>query len=348
MLRKDNIIGLRMKRQHLTHKANEEAYLRLYRDLQPGQNVYWNGFGEPPTLTFRASFNDLEFNRQRQFARELIKGRFQGGNLGWIIPSDLELFAALYVKPLTRPTEIQQTLLNLIECEGPMNIALMKEYTGLLAKEITKALHRLQEAFMIYEDQYDGQWDRAWFLFTEKFPDVDPKKFTRIEGLKQLLQRFAYRHVVFNAPMVKSFYKLTNKDIQLALSELEHEGIILPFEDYYMLRTDYELLSTTSFSIRKSVFVMHRNDFLVKSNEYWLKEKYKQSESDILYYILIDGEFRGAATGKFKNGPYFIEDIVLDESFDAKVQRKSEIIEAVYRVNSREHSPIQRYCGELL
>ena len=38
-----------MKRQHLTKKASREEYDRLYRDMQPGLNVYWNGFGDPPS-----------------------------------------------------------------------------------------------------------------------------------------------------------------------------------------------------------------------------------------------------------------------------------------------------------
>ena len=74
-------IALRMERQHLLTPANETEYDALYRDLQPGQNVYWNGFGQPPTLSFRADFDDLAYNKSRQLRRELIKGRFAGGNL---------------------------------------------------------------------------------------------------------------------------------------------------------------------------------------------------------------------------------------------------------------------------
>ena len=47
----------------------------------------------------------------------------------------------------------------------------LKEESGLLVKEITPALHRLQEAFLIYEDQYDGEWDRGWYRFGEFFSD---------------------------------------------------------------------------------------------------------------------------------------------------------------------------------
>lgn len=166
----EKIRALRMERQHLLTPANETEYDALYRDLQPGQNVYWNGFGQPPTLSFRADFDDLAYNKSRQFRRELIKGRFAGGNLGWILPEDLELFAALYRKPLKNATMTQQMLLERIEMSGPYTIGQLKEESGLLVKEITPALHRLQEAFLIYEDQYDGEWGRGWYRFGEFFP----------------------------------------------------------------------------------------------------------------------------------------------------------------------------------
>ena len=47
----------------------------------------------------------------------------------------------------------------------------MKRMTGLLVKQITPALHRLQEAFLVFEDQFDGEWDRGWYLFDEMFPE---------------------------------------------------------------------------------------------------------------------------------------------------------------------------------
>ena len=55
------ILSLRMERQHLITQAAEEEYLQLYRDLQPGLNVYWNGFGQPPTLSNRAAFETTLF-----------------------------------------------------------------------------------------------------------------------------------------------------------------------------------------------------------------------------------------------------------------------------------------------
>ncbi len=339
------ITALRMERQHLTHKANEREYLALYRDSQPGQNVYWNGFGDPPSLTYRADFNDIEYNRERQRTHKLIKGRFAGGNLGWIIPEDLELFAAAFAKPLDKPTSRHIALLELIERE-PLTIQQMKEETGMLVKEITPILHRLQEAFLVYEDQYDGEWDRGWHRFSDMFPDARLTKYSRHDALNILLRRFAYRHVWFDIKMAKSFYKLPEKDIKAAVANLIVEAVFIEAEDGYLLREDFELLKSYTVSPPKSVYAMHRNDFLVKSNEHWLKEKYTHSYPDTLYYMLIDGEFRGTVVGKFRYTPE-VEDILLDLPNDEAAARKDEILQAVHMLCGA-NNPIKRYCGEEL
>lgn len=340
------ITALRMDRQFLSHRAKKEEYTTLYRDLQPGQNVYWNGFGDPPSLSFRAAFDDMEFNRQRQSTRQLIKGRFAGGNLGWIAAEDLELFAALYSKPLDHPAQAQQVLLDLIEREGPLNIQQMKEVTGMLVKEITPVLHRLQEAFLIYEDQYDGQWDRGWYRFGEMFPDINMSRYSRQEALKILLQRFAYRSVLFDVDMARAFYKLPKKDIKTAMEELIREGIFIEIEDGYLLKTDLAVLQAYTDITPRFVLALHRNDFLVKSNEHWLKERFKHLVYDTLQYLLIDGEFRGASVGHFKNGPYVLEDIIFDLPEVEITTRKDEILEAVYAVNFGQKNPMKRYNGE--
>ena len=349
-MKDSNIISFRMERQCLISKADEAEYIKLYRDTQPGLNVYWNGFGEPPTLSFRANYEDIAFNRDRQLNRKLIKGRFAGGNLGWIEPCDLELFIALYRKPLTNPTEIQLRLLELIERGGPLNIQQIKEETGLLVKEITPALHRLQEAFLIYEDQYDGEWDRSWYKFVEMFPEVDLNKYTRLEALQIVLQRFAYRLVWFDTAMAKSFYKIPEKEIQLAVNTLVSEGRLLTLDSGYMLSADTELLTSYVPKNLNFVYAIHRNDFLYKAHEHVLKEFAKKLTEGLPYdheplqYLLIDGEFHGASVGHFRNGPYDLNDIVCDLP-DAE-SRKDEIVEAVRAVNFGK-KPL-RFMGALL
>ena len=334
---KAKIISLRMERQGFVHKLGEEAYVSLFRDTQPGQNVYWNGFGQPPVLSFRADFDDLAFNRARQNSRQLIKGRFGGGNLGWIAPEDMELFLAVYQKPLKDPTPLLLRLLELIERSGPYNIQQIKEETGLLVKEITPVLHRLQEAFLIYEDQYDGEWDRGWYRFEEMFPYVDREKYTRTQALKVLLRRFAYRHVAFDLAMAKSFYKVPGKELKTALAELLAEGALVECDGGYMLPDDAALLERYEAQPLHFVYALHRNDFLYKSCEHILKETFGPLADGLPYdheplqYLFIDGEFRGAVVGHFRNGPYDLNDVVC-ELPDAD-GRKEEILAAVREAN---------------
>lgn len=331
------IVSLRMERQHFIKKAGEKEYIDLYRDMQPGQNVYWNGFGQPPTLSFRADFDDIEFNRERQGKRELVKGRFAGGNLGWIVPEEMELFAALYRKPLANPTWEQEQILDLIEKAGPFNIQQLKEETGMLVKQITPILHRLQEAFLIYEDQYDGEWDRGWYRFEEMFPEMKLDRYTRNEALKIVLQRFAYRMVWFDIGMAKSFYKIPEREIKAAVVQLVEEGVLMSENNGYLLAGDVELLKNYEPVEMHFVYPIHRNDILYKAQEHILKEKAKVWTEGLTYdheplqYLLIDGEFRGASVGHFRNGPYDLNDIVCDLP-DAE-NRQEEIIEAIREVN---------------
>lgn len=341
------LLALRMQRQHLFAPVSQGEYDVLYRDLQPGMNLYWHGFGQPPECTFRADFDDVEYNRQRQERRDLVKGRFAGGNLGWIMPEDLPLFAALYRKPIVLMDDVQVTIMTLIERMGPLNIQQIKEETGYLVKVITPALHRLQVAFLLYEDQYDGEWDRAWYRFEEMFPECDLNQYTRVEALEIILQRFAYRMVWFDTKMVKSFYKVPEKEIKLACARLAEAGIFTALDGGFMLTSDVEALNHTSDEL-PPVRAFHRNDFLVRALDHELKAKFKPLydalpyDHDPQYYVMVDGMFRAVSVGHFRYGPYEIHDIVCDTP--DMWERKDEICAAVMKENPG--SVIQRFMGK--
>ena len=224
MLTMENVTALRMRRHCLTRRAGVAEYDALYRDLSPGLNVHWHGFGQPPCLVERADFDDVEYNGRRQRQRILVKGRFQNGNIGFVEAAQMELFAGLYRRPY-KPTEHSELLRELIGREGPLNIEAMKRMTGLLVKQITPALHRLQEAFLVFEDQFDGEWDRGWYLFDEMFPDVDPARISRTEALLRVLPRLAHRQVYLTAADAKDFYGLPARDVAAAMEELARQGI---------------------------------------------------------------------------------------------------------------------------
>jgi hypothetical protein len=349
MLDRENINALRMKRQHLITKVSIEEYDELFRNMSPVQTPYWCCPGDPPCIVHRTDFPDNDYNQRRRAKRAIVKGRFQNGSVAYIEQAELELFAAIYRKPIRQYTVIEAELIELLEHEGPMNIKLMKEMTGILVKDITPALHELQQAFIVYEDQTDNEWDRGWYLFETEFPDVDLKRHERNDAIKEVLQRFAKLNVLFDIDNVKSFYKLSIKDIAPALHELVDEGKLIIYGDgekeKYMLRSDNELLKSDDFCNAGSVFVLQRNDWLVKSNEHWLKEKYRQADTDVLQYVFIDGGFKGAVLGHFKQGPYILTDVVLDIPEEQAVKRKEEILQAVYAVNSSKSRPVRKYMG---
>ncbi len=334
----EKITYLRMERQHFTVKADEAEYRELFRDTSPCYQVYWIGFGQPPVLKDRARFNDAEYNRARMRARSIVIGRFIGGNLAWIEREDMPIFAALYKKPLPKNAYTAKELLELFERVGPLGVRQIKEESGLLVKEITPALKQLQEAFLIFEDRYDNNFDRSFYLFSEMFPDSG-KAVAHGEALETLLKRFAYRNIVIDEKQAKAFYKLPAADIKSAFTRLISDGTFTATDGGYMLSSDAQLLQTYIPRPMRKVYAVNRNDFLFRSYAHILVPRFKPLyenlpyDSEPFHYILVDGVFRGVSVGHVHNGPFEINDIVLDMTEDEAQLRKKEIIDAVTDIN---------------
>lgn len=346
------VVSLRMKRQYLAAPVDGEMYDQLFSDMSPVPTRYWTAPGDPPTLPAHTDFDDYDYNSRRRARRELLKGRFAGGNIAYVTTEDLPLFACLYQKEIVRFSSVQEELMKLLEHEGPMNIQLMKDLTGLLVKQITPELHKLQEAFLVYEDQLDNEGDRGWYLFEHEFPEVNLNQHSKKEALKLLLPRVAGLLVFFDEDLLKAYYRLSAKLIKETVSELVTEGVLvaagLESKEGYLLAKDYEYLQANHLEpCEAKVILLQRNDFLVRAYSEELKKAYP-SEWDSLYYLLIDGEFHGAVVGRFKFGPHILEDIILDLSEEEQERRRNEIMEAVYRVFDKEASPVQRYNSKKL
>lgn len=347
MLSYKDIISLRMQRQYLSFSAGEAEYDALFSAMPPVPTLYWCAPGSPPTLPPHAGFDDYAYNSLRRSGRDILKGRFAGGSIAYVAKEDLELFACLFKKDIGRFTYEQAQVIELLGSEGAMNIGLLKQLLGRKVKDITPVLHKLQEAFIVYEDQVDNKGDRAWYLFEREFADIDINRYKKTEALRLALPRFARLCVFFDETMLRSYYKLPQKDIKPAVDGLLEEGIIkaveLESKSGYILTEDAGLQGSAAAFV-PPVLLLQRNDFMVRANADELKARFI-SEHDTLYYLLIDGELRGAVTGRFKFGPHIIEDIVLDLPLEEKIARKDEILGAVYTVFDRQHSPVRRYDG---
>lgn len=353
----ERILSLRMDRQRLHCPAGQKAYDELFRKMSPVATVYWCCPGMPPILAHRAAFDDADYNFHRRAARRIVKGRFQNGGIAYIDADEWELFAGVYRKEPPVMDNAQRTVLEIIEREGPVTIRGIKEMTGLLAKEIAPLLHKLQQAFLVFEDQADSEWDRGWYSFSREFPQVDIRRYTRQQAMALLIDRFAELMVWFDADMIRSFYRFAAKENREALESLQSDGMLCacPFDGApgYIRPQDRELLESEELPPACGTLVLHRNDFLVKAYEARLKARQSEWMAgrpawDILYYILIDGEFQGAVVGKFHNGPFEVEDIALSLSAVCAQKRREEILSAVRRVCDPQPSSIRRYCGAAL
>lgn len=148
--------------------------------------------------------------------------------------------------------------------------------------------------------------------------------------------------------MAKSFYKLPEKEIKLAIAGLVSEDVLVESDGGYLLKEDAETLKTYTAPEFHSVYALHRNDPLYKAFEPALKSLAKALteglpyDCDPLQYLLIDGVFHGAVVGHFRNGPYDLNDVRIDDA--SLLSRKEEIIAAVQTVNFG--ALPQRFMGE--
>ena len=94
-----------------------------------------------------------------------------------------------------------------------------------------------------------------------------------------------------------------------------------------------------------AVFMLHRADPLVKSHRRQLKQQFA---GEVLQYLLIDGEFRGAVCGHWRIGPHDVEDIALHLPSRELAARRGEVLAAVAAQYHPPHHQIRRYAGRVL
>lgn len=133
----------------------------LVQSLQPLSTGAHERPGSLPRLLHRTAFDDARATARLRRRRELVKGRFQGGGIGYVLAGDPGLYAYAFRRNLATPNSVQASVLDAVQRAGPLTPRQIKEETGLLNKQIMPALHRLQTAWLVYEDQVDDGWDRA-------------------------------------------------------------------------------------------------------------------------------------------------------------------------------------------
>lgn len=337
-----DVLATRLVRQGLAEPASSaEGYRRLFGLLQPVSPVYFSCPGDPPALVHRTTLDGRALCSGWREKGEIVKGRFLGGTIGYVISEELELYANAFQRPLAKLDGSRMLVYDTLARVGPLTPRQLKEETGLLNKEIMPALHRLQEAFLVYEDQVDSDWERPWCVFSDEWPGIDvrPDRWEIAAG--EVLRRFIHAHAVVDIEMIRDWSGWSVRDIRRLLQVMQAEGAIAPCSvDEWGDGWTCSGSEMPAASAAPSVFMLHRADPLVRANASELKRRF--SGPEVLQYLLIDGDFLGAVCGHWRIGPHDVDDIVLDLPALEAEERQAEIIDAVAGAY---HPPSHRIIG---
>lgn len=344
----NNIISLRMKRLGFTSPAGtNKDYDELFRRLQPVSPEYFTEPGQPPSLRDRADFDDIEYNRVLRQNQDIIKARFQGGTISYVLRDDLELYAAAFAKPLTKLDDTEMELFTVLDQVGPMDKKQIMEELDLKGPAVTKIIQKFQKAFMVYELQPDRFGEQVWQTFSSEWPEFNYRIFKTDEARRKVVLRFIRNMVAVDSIMTVDWTRFSKKIVSDLLNDLESRGLIESVRHsdrmFYFRPEDKDaVLGSGTGNIPRSVFVIHKADYLYRAFESLLKAEYKGKE--ILQYLLIDGKLSGAVEGHWRIGPHDIDNIIARIP-DAKV-RRDEIIRVVSGIYHPPYSNILRYNGE--
>ena len=188
---KQTILAERLRRQHLITPLEDTAkYEDLFRLLQPVSTMANARPGSPPRLIHRTRFDDSEITEVWREDWLIVKGRFLGGGIGYVLADELELYGNAFCKPIGLPNAYQNEVLEVIQSAGPLTPRQLKDETGLLNKRIMPALHRLQKAFLVYEDQVSDDWERSWYDFESEWMDIVIEEDRKAPAIAEVLKRF--------------------------------------------------------------------------------------------------------------------------------------------------------------
>jgi hypothetical protein len=343
------ILAERLRRQRFLEPVRTpQEYAALFRLLQPVTPAADTRPGDPPVLVHRAAFDDREVTSSWRETRKIVKGRFLRGTIGYVFSEELELYAHAFHRPLEKLNRRQELVYETLLHVGPLTPRQIKEETGLLNKEIMPILHRLQQAFLVYEDQLDTDWERPWYVFSQEWPDLAVETDRWQVAAQEVLRRFLHAHVFATDEQTKDWSGWSARDIKRLLQLMQAEGDIVSctIDGLGAGWTRAEDASISAPAPSPTVSMLHRSDPLVRAATSELRRRFAGLE--VLQYLLIDGDLRGAVCGHWRINPFDVEDIVVDLSPAERVSRKAEIIQAVAWGYYPPSHQIPRYAGEPL
>ena len=346
---KPSVLAHRLERNGLGGKMRGEGeYLKLFRRLQPVAPIYFSYPGSAPRLVHRTLGSDEELAEGLRGERLAVKGRFWGGQVGYVVAEELALYAAAFCKPIQRFTPEQEQILEILRHGEGMSTQQVRQESGLKHKKLMPVIHRLQRAFLLYEDQEDNEWDRPWSLFENAWPDVDLGRYQWDEAAAIVLGRFLHSHVFATFGQIRAWSQFALRDLKKVLAAMETNGVVFSHQvegvgEGFSLVEDRDLPKAKPPA---AVYMLHKADPLVRPHLAELKERFAGRET--LQYLLIDGELAGAVCGHWRIGPHDVDDIAVDLPKRQIEGRQTELIDAVSAEYHPPHSQVLRCGGKAL
>ncbi|GGH15788.1 DNA glycosylase AlkZ-like family protein [Paenibacillus segetis] len=346
------IIAERMKRQGLAEplgdSKDEEAYIDLFRYLQPVAPPHFTRPGDPPKLVHRTQYDATEMASSLRERHSLVKGRYLGGRVGYVFEDDLKLYGTAFRKVITRFNRVHEDVLSAIREAGGLTKEQLKEELDYPAAHIGKALQDLQCAFILQEDQIDTDWETGWLDFAEEWFEIPKDPASQVEAQMKVILRFIGSMVFATEGQIKSWCNLPSKTIKELVRRLVEAERLVCIEieglgQGLMLEKDVAVGDFHYRECSRSIHMLDPSDFLVRAYLEELKSRYKGLE--VLQYLLVDGEFQGAVLGHWRIGPYDVDDVILDLDATEAVSRQDEVITAIRKIYDPESCAILRYNG---
>ncbi|HEX7005002.1 MAG TPA: crosslink repair DNA glycosylase YcaQ family protein [Trueperaceae bacterium] len=336
----EQILAARAVRHHLTPSSrgsSDSDYLEIVGQLGPLRPPSFEFPGTPVVLFDRhedaAGSSAQEVGERIRRQRLVFKGRFQGGKVAYVRTSDVPIYLAAFrrERPLTGP---ERVVLEVLESEGPLHKSDLAEVSGVRGRELSAALQRLQEAFLVFEQQLETEWDNAWFSLEREQPEwlvaAPEQDLARLE----VLRRFSRAHVATSAQEAKDWSGFPLRQVRELLTELTESGeltrVAIDGWGERFMASDWEPVEPEA-----SLAILDPGDPLVTAQASVLKRKFDGLPA--LKYVYVDGDVAGIATGRWGIGPFDVDDVVFIEETSSERSRDDIIAKL------RRHFPSPRH-----
>jgi hypothetical protein len=340
------IQAVRAARQHLapsTRGRTEADYLRFVRELGPVRPPAYEFPGTPAVLFDRFDEDMRALAERVRRKGKVFKGRFQHGNIAYVALADLNLYWSAFRKEAGHGAD-ERRILETLERSGPLHRSDLADEAGLGGRRLSRALHRLQLGFRVYEAQLETEWDCPWGAFDSDHGPAVASAPRRDEARREALGRFTHAHVFTSVVEAAEWSGWPRRECALHLAELVGAGhlrraTVAGWGSHY-LSADFEPVPR-----ERSVAVLDAGDPLVAPK--WRAINARHPGVPVLKYVVLNGAIAGVVEGRWGIRPFDVHDVQVPPAA-ARGRTREAIIERLRKLYPPPAQRILNFAGRPL